>query len=53
VEKRELLQIVLSDCTWRVGERTAKYRKPFDVLAVAVAEQRGWGKIAETARTKS
>jgi hypothetical protein len=36
-EKRKLLNFVLSNCAWKGGELTAKYRQPFDVLAVAVA----------------
>jgi hypothetical protein len=38
-EKRKLLNFVLSNCTWKGGELVAKYRQPFDVLAVAVASQ--------------
>ena len=38
-EKRKLLDFVLSNCTWKDGTLTAKYRKPFDVLAVAVASE--------------
>ena len=51
-EKRKLLDFVLSNCTWKGGELTTKYRQPFDVLAVAVAsEQQRMGKeMAETAR---
>jgi hypothetical protein len=51
-EKRKLLDFVLSNCTWKGGELTAKYRQPFDVLAVAVAseQQRMGGGSAETAR---
>jgi site-specific DNA recombinase len=39
VEKRKLLGFLLSNCTWKDGTLTAKYRKPFDVLAVAVASE--------------
>ena len=39
VEKRKLLNFVLSNCTWKGGELAAKYRQPFDVLAVAVASE--------------
>jgi hypothetical protein len=51
-EKRKLLDFVLSNCTWKSGELTAKYRQPFDVLAVAVAseQQRVGGGMTETAR---
>jgi len=51
-EKRKLLDFVLSNCTWKGGELTAKYRQPFDVLAVAVASelQHVGGGSAETAR---
>jgi DNA invertase Pin-like site-specific DNA recombinase len=53
-EKRKLLDFVLSNCTWKGGELTAKYRQPFDVLAVAVAtEQQRMGEgTAETARNE-
>jgi site-specific DNA recombinase len=54
-EKRKLLNFVLSNCTWRGGELTAKYRQPFDVLAVAVAsEQRQMGGgIAEMGKNEN
>jgi hypothetical protein len=51
-EKRKLLNFVLSNCTWKACELTAKYRQPFDVLGVAVASERqrmGEG-IAESAK---
>ena len=51
-EKRKLLDFVLSNCPWKGGELTAKYRQPFDVLAVAVASEHdriGEG-VTETAR---
>ena len=49
-EKRKLLDFVLSNCTWKDGELTAKYRQPFDVLALAVAADResGGGNGPET-----
>jgi DNA invertase Pin-like site-specific DNA recombinase len=52
VEKRKLLDFVLSNCTWKGGELAAKYRQPFDALAVAAASerQRVGGGMAETAR---
>ena len=31
-EKRRLLQIVFSNCTWADGRLTFDYRKPFDLL---------------------
>ena len=51
-EKRRLLSFVLSNCIWKGGELTAKYRQPFDVLEVAVAsEQQRMGEgRAETAQ---
>ncbi|HME06373.1 MAG TPA: hypothetical protein VKG25_04950, partial [Bryobacteraceae bacterium] len=54
-EKRKLLNFVLSNCTWKGGELVAKYRQPFDVLAVAVASdhQRIGGEMAETARNEN
>ena len=54
IEKRKLLNFVLSNCTWKGGELSAKYRQPFDVLGVAVASERqrmGEG-IAETAQNE-
>ena len=53
-EKRKLLNFVLSNCTWKGGELAAKYRQPFDVLAVAVAseQQRMGGESAETANLR-
>ena len=54
IEKRKLLNFVLSNCTWKGGELTAKYRQPFDVLGVAVASElhrMGEGN-AETAKTE-
>jgi hypothetical protein len=36
-EKRKVLDFILSNCTWKGGELTAKYRQPFDILAVAGA----------------
>jgi hypothetical protein len=50
MEKRKLLNFVLSNWTWKAGE-LPKYRQPFDVLAVAVAseqQQIGW-EVAEKA----
>ena len=54
-EKRKLLNFVLSNCTWKGGELVAKYRQPFDVLAVAVAseQQRTGEGIAKTAQMQS
>jgi site-specific DNA recombinase len=41
-EKRRLLQIVFSNCTWLDGRLTPVYRKPFDLLAKTnVAYQEG------------
>ena len=34
-QKRKILNFVLSNCTWKGGELTAQYRKPFDLLVVA------------------
>jgi site-specific DNA recombinase len=39
VEKRKLLDFVLSNCRWKDGHLEAEYRKPFDMLAVVVATQ--------------
>lgn len=34
-EKRRLLEFVLSNCSWKSGELTPNWRKPFDLLASA------------------
>jgi len=34
-EKRRLLNLVLSNCSWEDGEITAAFRRPFDMLAKA------------------
>jgi hypothetical protein len=54
-EKRRLLDFVLSNCTWKGGELAAKYRQPFDVLAVAVAkdQQQVGGEIAKKAKNEN
>lgn len=36
VEKRRLLNFVLSNCTWKHSELTADYRQPFDLLAEVI-----------------
>jgi len=53
-EKRKLLNLVLSNCTWKGGELTAKYRQPFDILALAVASEKQLmgGGGAETAKNE-
>ena len=33
IEKRRLLNFVLSNCIWQHGELRAEYRQPFDMLA--------------------
>ena len=38
IEKRRLLNFVLSNCTWKHGELSAEYRQPFDMLANTVNE---------------
>ena len=35
VEKRRLLNFLLSDGVWKGGVLTAEYRQPFDMLALA------------------
>lgn len=51
VEKRKLLDFVLSNCRWKNRQLEAEYRKPFDLLAVVVAAQNaaGEGIAAEVA----
>ncbi len=36
MEKRRLLNFVLSNCTWKHGELTADYRQPFDMLVKVI-----------------
>jgi hypothetical protein len=51
-EKRKLLDFVLSNCRWKGGQLEAEYRKPFDMLAVAVAkDQMPGGVIASESGT--
>ena len=38
VEKRQLLNFLLSNCVWKDGSLTAEYRQPFDLIAVAREE---------------
>lgn len=40
-EKRRLLNFLLSNCVWKAGVLTAKYRQPFDMLALAREAGRG------------
>lgn len=37
-EKRQLLNFVLSNSTWKHGELTAQFRQPFDMIALAAAD---------------
>ncbi len=54
-EKRKLLDFVLSNCSWKDGELTVKYRQPFDVLAVAVPkdQQQVGGKTGKKGKTEN
>ena len=36
-EKRKLFDFVLQNSVWKNGKLLAEYRRPFDVLAVAIA----------------
>jgi hypothetical protein len=38
-EKRRLLNFVLSNCSWKGGELSAKFRQPFDMLAFTSMSQ--------------
>jgi hypothetical protein len=40
-EKRRLLDFVVSNCSWKDGQLTPTFRQPFDMLAVAVAQNLG------------
>ena len=53
-EKRRMLDLVLSNCSWKDGTLTAQFRQPFDLLAVAISGASGGegAESAETARTE-
>ena len=36
IEKRKLLDFVLSNCTWKYGELSAAYRQSFDLVGVTI-----------------
>jgi site-specific DNA recombinase len=36
-DKRRLLEFVVSNCSWRVGELAVQLRQPFDILSKATA----------------
>lgn len=38
VEKRRLLNFLLSNCVWKHGELTAQYQQPFDLLVETVGQ---------------
>ena len=38
IEKRRLLNFVLSNCVWKHGELSADYRQPFDMLVKTINE---------------
>ena len=66
-EKRRLLDFVVSNCSWKAGELSVKFRQPFDILAnattaAAAAEPTetsdfrvnlrfGWGTVCEVPTT--
>lgn len=37
-EKRRVLNLVLSNCSWAHGELTTKFRQPFDLLSETIAQ---------------
>ena len=41
LEKRKLLDFVLSNCLWKDGELSAKYRQPSDLIASAAGSGSG------------
>jgi hypothetical protein len=44
IEKRKLLDFVLSNCRWKGGRLEAEYRQPFDLIAsAALADRQGGG----------
>ena len=53
-EKRQLLNFVLSNCTWEDGEVVSTFRQPFDMLeeTVTAAAHIGAGDGAESAKTE-
>ncbi len=40
VQKRKLLDFVLSNCMWKNGDLAAEYRQPFDLIAAAAQADR-------------
>lgn len=38
IEKRRLLNFVLSNCVWQYGELRADYRQPFNILEETINE---------------
>ena len=34
-EKRRMLDLILSNCSWKDGQVVAEYRQPFDLIAAA------------------
>jgi site-specific DNA recombinase len=42
-EKRRLLDFVVSNCSWKGGKLTPKFRQPFDMLAVASVQSQPSG----------
>ena len=48
LEKRKLLDFVVSNSVWRDGELEVTYRKPFDLIALA-AESKGTAQAAVAA----
>jgi hypothetical protein len=53
-EKRQLLNFLLSNCTWEDGELVATFRQPFDLLAetAVTAANADTGETAKTAKTE-
>ncbi len=43
--KREMVDLVLSNCQWRDGKLTGEYRQPFDSIAAAAQRDRAFGSL--------
>src|SRR3984893_17741671 len=53
-QKRRLLNVVLSNCTWEDGQVVATFRQPFDLLAetTAIAARHWAGNTAKSAKSE-
>ena len=48
-EQRQLLDFLVSNCTWRNGELTATFRQPFDMLVETATAASGLATVTDLA----